>query len=57
MEGDGILAEQISPEELIDIAVRPGIPPREGARALARILLSATPTAVVAVPSPRADGS
>ena len=52
MEGDGILAEQISPEELIDIAVRPGIPPREGARALARILLSATPTAVVAVPEP-----
>jgi thioesterase domain-containing protein/NAD(P)-dependent dehydrogenase (short-subunit alcohol dehydrogenase family)/acyl carrier protein len=36
-------------ERLIEIAERPGIGPVEGARALTRILLAETPTAVVAV--------
>ena len=39
-------------EPLIPIAARPGIPPLEGVRTLTRILLSETPTAVVAVPEP-----
>ncbi|MGA3265029.1 MAG: SDR family oxidoreductase, partial [Terracidiphilus sp.] len=39
-------------EQPIEIAARHGIQPQEGARALTRILLAATPTAVVAVAQP-----
>ena len=39
-------------EQPIEIADRPGIQPQEGARILTRILLAATPTAVVAVAQP-----
>ena len=39
-------------EQPIEIVDRPRIPPLEGARALTRILLAATPTAVVAVAQP-----
>ena len=39
-------------EQPIEIAARHDIPPREGARALTRILLAATPTAVAAVAQP-----
>lgn len=51
MEGEGIpVADQGSSEELIEIAVRPGIDPLQGAQALTHILCRATPIAVVAVP-------
>lgn len=39
-------------EQPLEIAPRPGISPREGARVLTRILLADAPTAVVAVPQP-----
>jgi acyl transferase domain-containing protein/thioesterase domain-containing protein/acyl carrier protein len=45
----GRFASRSSAEQPIEIVDRPGIPPLEGARALTQILLSATPTAVVAV--------
>jgi acyl transferase domain-containing protein/thioesterase domain-containing protein/acyl carrier protein len=41
-------------EQVIEIASRPGISPQGGARALTRILNSATPAALVAVPEPLA---
>jgi acyl transferase domain-containing protein/thioesterase domain-containing protein len=53
MEDDGSRAAATAGgEQLISIAARPGITPIEGAQALTRILLAATPTAVVAVPQP-----
>jgi thioesterase domain-containing protein/acyl carrier protein len=39
-------------EQLIEVAIRPGIPPLEGARTLTRILSADTPAVVVAVPQP-----
>jgi acyl transferase domain-containing protein/thioesterase domain-containing protein/acyl carrier protein len=39
-------------EQLIELAIRLGIPPLEGARALTRILSADTPAVVVAVPQP-----
>ena len=48
----GRFTSRSAAEQPIDIVERPGIPPLEGARALTRILLSATPTAVVAVAQP-----
>ncbi len=48
----GRFASRSNADQPIEIKDPPGIPPQEGARALTRILLSATPTAVVAVAQP-----
>ena len=48
----GRFASRSNAEQLIEIKDPPGIPPQEGVRVLTRILLSATPTAVVAVAQP-----
>ena len=48
----GRFATRSIAEQPIEVRDLPGIPPLEGARALTRILLAATPTAVVAVAQP-----
>ncbi|MGB8845256.1 MAG: SDR family NAD(P)-dependent oxidoreductase, partial [Terracidiphilus sp.] len=54
MEGAGAAREaaRSGGEQPIEIAIRPGIAPLEGARLLTRILLADAPTAVVALPQP-----
>ena len=54
MEGSGPAHEAVRSggEKPIEIAIRPGIAPLEGARALTRILLADAPTLVVALPQP-----
>ena len=52
---DGHESAGTGPDSLIDVPARTGIQPGEGAKALTRILLSATPNSVVAVPEPLAE--